>query len=56
MYEELAPHALDFARRLTEILPPDDREAFNRAVKQLTERSAQLVADMARRGDLAEDL
>jgi len=47
MYEELAPHALDFARRLTEILPPADREAFDRAVKQLTERSAQLVAEVA---------
>jgi DNA-binding MarR family transcriptional regulator len=48
MYEELAPHALDFARRLTEILTPADREAFNRAVKQLTDRSAQLVAEVAR--------
>ena len=47
IYEELAPHALDFARRLTEILPPADREAFDRAVKQLTERSAQLVAEVA---------
>jgi DNA-binding MarR family transcriptional regulator len=28
MYEEVAPHALDFARRLTEILTPGDREAF----------------------------
>jgi DNA-binding MarR family transcriptional regulator len=43
MYEEVAPHALDFAQRLTEILTPADREAFNRALKQLTERSAQLV-------------
>ncbi len=50
MYEELAPHALDFARRLTEILPPADREAFNRAVKQLTERSAQLVAEVGAGG------
>ncbi len=44
MYEELAPHALDFARRLTEILTPSDRDAFNRALQQLTARSAQLVA------------
>jgi DNA-binding MarR family transcriptional regulator len=50
MYEEVAPHALDFARRLTEILSPADRDAFNRAVKQLTERSAQLVAEMAANG------
>jgi DNA-binding MarR family transcriptional regulator len=46
MYEEVAPQALDFARRLTEILTPNDREAFNRAVKQLTARSAELVAEL----------
>ena len=45
MYEDLAPHALDFARRLTEILTPSDRDAFHRALKQLTDRSAQLVAE-----------
>ncbi len=52
MYEEVAPHALDFAQRLIEILPPDDREAFNRALAQLTERSAQLAAEAA---ETAED-
>lgn len=46
MYEEVAPHALDFARRLTEILTPGDREAFDRALQQLTARSAQLVAEV----------
>ncbi len=51
MYEELAPHALDFARRLTEILTPPDREVFNRALKQLTERSAQLVSEIGRQGE-----
>jgi DNA-binding MarR family transcriptional regulator len=51
MYEELAPHALDFARRLTEILTPTDRAAFDRAVKQLTQRSAELVAEMAQEGE-----
>jgi len=55
MYEELAPHALDFARRLTDILAPGDREAFDRALKQLTDRSAQLVAEVAAHGDLAEE-
>ena len=45
IYEELAPHALDFARRLTDILTPDDREAFHRALQQITERSAELVAE-----------
>ena len=51
MYEEVAPHALDFARRLTDILTPSDREAFDRAVQQLTARSAQLVAEMAAEGE-----
>jgi len=45
VYEELAPHALDFARRLTDILTPDDREAFHRALQQITARSAELVAE-----------
>ena len=49
MYEEVAPHALDFTRRLTEILTPGDREAFNRALKQLTARSSQLVAEAGER-------
>jgi len=58
MYEELAPHALDFTRRLTEILSASDREAFNRALAQLTDRSAQLVAEVAQQtGDFdREDL
>jgi DNA-binding MarR family transcriptional regulator len=51
MYEELAPHALDFAQRLTKILAPGDREAFDRALRQLTDRSAQLVAEMAPQDD-----
>jgi DNA-binding MarR family transcriptional regulator len=56
MYEELAPHALEFAQRLTEILTPADREAFDRAVKQLTDRSAQLVAEVAQEhGETEED-
>jgi DNA-binding MarR family transcriptional regulator len=55
MYEELAPHALDFARRLTEILNPSDRDAFDRALKQLTERSAQLVVEATNQDDTMED-
>jgi DNA-binding MarR family transcriptional regulator len=58
MYEELAPHALEFARRLTEILTPSDRDAFDRAVKALTDHSAQLVAETAERNpkdDFMED-
>jgi DNA-binding MarR family transcriptional regulator len=53
MYEEVAPHALDFARRLTDILAPHDREAFIRSLQKITERSAQLVAEAA--GETAED-
>ena len=45
IYDELAPHAVEFTRRLTEILTPSDREAFHRALKALTDRSAQLVAE-----------
>jgi DNA-binding MarR family transcriptional regulator len=51
MYEEVAPHALDFARRLTEILTPADRDAFNRALSQLTARSAQLAAEAGQHGE-----
>jgi DNA-binding MarR family transcriptional regulator len=51
MYEEVAPHALDFTRRLTDFLTPSDREAFDRAVQQLTARSAQLVAETAAEGE-----
>ncbi len=45
MYKEVAPHALDFAKRLTEILPPGDREAFDRAIALLTARSTELVVE-----------
>ena len=36
---------------VTEILTPADREAFNRALRQLTERSAQLVAESVNETD-----
>jgi DNA-binding MarR family transcriptional regulator len=51
VYEELAPHALDFARRLTDILTPHDREAFHRALQRITERSAELVAEAIKQDD-----
>jgi DNA-binding MarR family transcriptional regulator len=51
MYEDLAPHALDFARRLMEILTPADRAAFDRALKQLIERSGELAAEVAQDRD-----
>ena len=45
VYEELAPRALEFTERLSEVVSPSDRAAFDRAVQQLTERSAKLVGD-----------
>ena len=45
IYEELAPSALEFAARLIEVIDPADRAAFDRALRQLTERSAALVAE-----------
>src|SRR6195256_1833594 len=45
VYEELAPRALEFANRLSEVVAAGDRAAFDRAMKQLSERSAKLVAD-----------
>jgi DNA-binding MarR family transcriptional regulator len=48
VYEDLAPVALDFARRLSEVIDPADRAAFERAVDRLTERSARLAAEFAK--------
>ncbi|HEY1364910.1 MAG TPA: MarR family transcriptional regulator [Xanthobacteraceae bacterium] len=48
VYEELAPSALDFMNRLGEVVSATDRPAFDRAVKALTERSAELVDEMER--------
>ena len=48
MYEDLAPMALDFAARLFEVLEVTDRAAFDRAVRRLTSRSAELAAEMAK--------
>lgn len=45
IYQELAPIAIDFARKLSEVIDPNDRAAFERAVDKLTERSAQLAAE-----------
>jgi DNA-binding MarR family transcriptional regulator len=50
MYEELAPHAVEFNRKLTEFLTPGDREAFNRALQQITDRSARLAEETAEDG------
>ena len=45
VYEELAPRALEFTNRLSEVVAAADRAAFDRAMKQLSERSAKLVAE-----------
>jgi len=46
VYEEAAPIALEFTNRLSEVVAPSDRAAFDRAVQQLTERSAKLVVEI----------
>jgi DNA-binding MarR family transcriptional regulator len=47
VYEELAPIALDFSRQLLEVVDAGDRAALDRALQRLTDRSAQLVAELA---------
>ena len=46
VYDELAPRALEFTQRLSEVVAPADRAAFDRAMTALTERSAKLVEAM----------
>jgi DNA-binding MarR family transcriptional regulator len=46
VYQELAPSALAFMDRLSEVVSPADRPAFDRAMKQLAKRSAELVAEI----------
>lgn len=48
MYEDLAPIALDFTQRLSEVIEPADRAAFDRAIAKLTQRSAELAAEVAK--------
>ena len=50
IYEELTPHALEFARRLAEAIDPQDRPAFERAFERLTERSRLLAEETAKSG------
>lgn len=47
VYSELAPSALNFARQLMESVDAADRAALDRALRKLTERSAQLAAELA---------
>src|ERR1700704_2269754 len=46
IYDEAAPIALDFTNRLSEVVAPSDRAAFDRAMQQLPERSAKLVVEI----------
>jgi DNA-binding MarR family transcriptional regulator len=48
MYEDLAPSAMEFAKRLSEVIEPADRAAFERAIERLTSRSAKLAAEFAK--------
>jgi len=48
MYDDLAPIALDFADRLSEVVEPADRAAFERAVDRLIGRSTKLAAEFAK--------
>lgn len=47
VYDALVPIAVDFARRLGEVIDPADRAAFERALHKLTDRSAELAAEAA---------
>ncbi len=47
IYDELTPIALNFARQLLQTVDAVDRAALDRALKKLTERSAQLTAELA---------
>ena len=46
IYDELTPIALNFARQLLQTVDAVDRAALDRALKKLTERSAQLTAEL----------
>ena len=46
VYNDLAPVAIEFARRLADAIGPADRMAFERAVDRLTECSAKLAAEV----------
>lgn len=49
LYESLAPGALAFAAHLDDAIDPDDRAAFERAIRRLIERSRLLAAEAAKR-------
>jgi DNA-binding MarR family transcriptional regulator len=48
IYEDLAPVALEFAKRLSDLIEPSDRVAFERAIERLTKNSSLLAAEVAK--------
>jgi DNA-binding MarR family transcriptional regulator len=46
-YDELTPAAIAFAKELQNTIEPADRAPLDRALRKLTERSAQFAADLA---------
>jgi DNA-binding MarR family transcriptional regulator len=56
VYDELAPRALEFTQKLSEVVAPADRAAFDRAMAALTERSAQLVEEIEFRSAPDQDM
>ena len=48
MYDDLAPIALEFGRRLADAMDPDDRVAFERSIDRLTARSVKLAAEFTK--------
>ena len=51
IYNDLAPSALEFARQLMETMEPAERTALGRALSNLTERAANIAADIAKGGN-----
>jgi DNA-binding MarR family transcriptional regulator len=49
IYDQLAPAALDFAEQLISVVSPADRPAFDRALRQIAARSAELANTRERR-------
>ena len=47
VYAELTPMALNFARQLLQTIDAADRAALDRALKMLSERSAQITVELA---------
>src|SRR4051794_2217434 len=46
MYEDLAPAAMDFGRRLLDSVAPADRATVERAIGDLTDRSLHLASEL----------